>query len=239
MVTTVAGIDEGKVQNLAAAYGGSEEETLEEAKLRAPRAIKARCRAVTAEDFEMLAKETANVRRAKALPRFHPDFPDVDVPGAITLIVVPDSDSPTPTPSEGTLRSVCAYLDPRRLLTAELYVIPPTYQRVEVRTEVVVADDADLAEVREAIDAGLVEYFHPLRGGDDGLGWPFGGTILHSRVNHRVLSVSGVQSVPTLVLVLDGEEMPECRDVPLGRHALLYSGQHEIDAGYRFESLDE
>ena len=54
----------------------------------------------------------------------------------VTVIVVPDGDGPAPTPSEGTLRTVCAYLDQRRLLTTELYVIKPTYQRVEIHAEV-------------------------------------------------------------------------------------------------------
>ena len=66
--------------------------------------------------------QAANIRRAKALPLFSSDFPGVKVPGVVTVIVVPDADDPTPTPSEGTLRTVCAYLDQRRLLTTELYV---------------------------------------------------------------------------------------------------------------------
>ena len=122
------------------------------------------------------------------------------MPGVVTVIVVPDGDAPNPTPSEGTLRTVCAYLDQRRLLTTELYVIGPTYQQVEIHVEVIVNDNADLAEVNEGIDQTLLEYFHPLTGGDDGQGWPFGGTIFFSRVNQRVFTVTGVQSITRLVI---------------------------------------
>jgi predicted phage baseplate assembly protein len=190
---------------------------------------------VTNEDYEHLAMQAANVRRAKALPLFHPGFPGVKVPGVITVIVVPDSDDPAPTPSEGTLRTVCAYLDQRRLLTTELYVIKPSYQQVEVQGEVIVNGDADLAEVNERIEKTLLDYFHPLKGGEDGLGWPFGGTIFYSRVYQRVFTVPGVQSIQRLVIVLDGEQQEECRDVPIQEDALVYSTQHNVQVRYSFD----
>ena len=235
LATSITGVDDNQVANLLAADSGRDEETLDEAKQRAPRAIKSRCRAVTAEDFEYLAMLAANIKRAKALPLFHPDFPGVKVPGVVTVIVVPDSDAPNPTPSDGTLRTVCAYLDQRRLLTTELYVIRPTYQQVEIHVEVVVDDNADLAEVKEGIEQTLLAYFHPLKGGDDGQGWPFGGTMFFSRVNQRVFTVTGVQSVTRLVIVLDGEEMPDCTDIPITESALLYSTQHDVQVQYRFD----
>src|SRR5215831_143340 len=235
LTTSITGVDDSQVANLLAAESGRDEETLDEAKQRAPRAIKSRCRAVTAEDFEYLAMLAANIKRAKALPLFHPDFPGVKVPGVVTVIVVPDGDAPNPTPSDGTLRTVCAYLDQRRLLTTELYVVRPTYQQVEIHAEVIINGNADLAEAKEGIEQTLLEYFHPLKGGDDGQGWPFGGTIFYSRVNQRVFTVTGVQSIKRLVIVLDGEEMPECTDVPIAEGALLYSTQHDVQVQYSFD----
>jgi predicted phage baseplate assembly protein len=234
MAYRVEGIDENGIGNLQPAFAGSEEETLEEASKRAPRSLKSRERAVTGEDFETLAQAAGNVRRARALPLFHPDFPLERIPGVVSVVVVPDTDSPRPMPSEGTLKSVCAYLDERRLLTTELYVIKPAYQEIAVRGEVVAADDADLAEVADAIDAGLNTYFHPLLGGEDGQGWPFGGRIFYSRVVQRVFAVPGVASITRLVLVLDGIEQPECTDVPIARHGLLFSGQHQVSVHYGF-----
>ena len=157
------------------------------------------------------------------------------MPGVVTVIVVPDGDAPNPMPSDGTLRTVCAYLDQRRLLTTELYVVRPTYQQVEIHAEVIINGNADLAEAKEGIEQTLLEYFHPLKGGDDGQGWPFGGSIFFSRVNHRVFTVTGVQSIKRLVIVLDGEEMPECTDVPIAEGALLYSTQHDVQVQYSFD----
>jgi predicted phage baseplate assembly protein len=225
------------VSNLLAAYSGRDEETLEEAKKRAPRSLQSRCRAVTADDFEYLAMQAANVRRAKALPLFHPDFPGVKVPGTVSVIVVPDAqDTETqPTPSEGTLRTVCAYLDARRVLTTELFVLKPSYQQVRIRADIVARDNADVAEVHDTIVQKLVDYFHALRGGEDGQGWPFGGTIHYSRVYQHVFGVSGVDSIASLVIVLNDEEMKECTDVPIAANGLLYSGEHQISVNYSFE----
>ena len=235
LVSTVDGIDATGVANLQAANSGREEETLDEATKRAPRAIKSRCRAVTNEDYEYLAMQAANVKRAKALPLFHPDFPGVKVPGVVTVMVVPDSDDPAPEPSEGTLRTVCAYLDQRRLLTTELYVVRPVYQQVEIQGMVIASDQADLAEVNTAVEQTLLEYFHPLTGGEDGIGWPFGGTIFYSRVYQRVFSVPGVQSIKQMIIVLDGEQMEQCRDVTILENGLVFSTQHAVQVQYTFE----
>ena len=71
LTTSVEGVDDNQIGNLLAAHSGRDEETLDEAKKRAPRSIKSRCRAVTAEDFEQLAMQAATIKRAKALPLVH------------------------------------------------------------------------------------------------------------------------------------------------------------------------
>jgi predicted phage baseplate assembly protein len=232
LVTPVTGVDDNAVGNLLPAHDGREEESVEEVMKRTPRSIRSRERAVTSEDFEYLAGQAGNVRRAKALALFHPQFPTTQVPGTVTVIVVPDSDDPAPVPSEGLLRTVCAYLDQRRLLTTELYVMKPAYQQVSIHTEVVVAEDADLAEVSTAIQQRLRDYFHPLRGGESGSGWPFGEKIAYSRVYQHVFGVEGVSSITSLAIFIDGEERPPCTDVPIARNALLFSTEHAVIAHY-------
>ncbi len=236
LLSTVDGLDPDKVTNLFAAVGGREEETLDEAKKRARLGMRARCRAVAADDFEYFAKQAANIRRAKALPLRNPQFPGVTVPGAVTLIVVPDADPkvPNPSPGEATLRTVCSYLDQRRLITTELYVVAPVYQEVSVQVQVLARDDADIGEVRDAVEQALTCYFHPLLGGDDGAGWPFGETIRYSKVYQRVFAVPGVDSVETLVISLQGEPQQECRDVPIRDDALLYSTHHEVGVDFKY-----
>jgi predicted phage baseplate assembly protein len=230
----VAGID-GVTHALPAA-GGSDEESVDDAKRRAPLVLKSRDRAVTAEDFEYLAQQTPGVRirRAKALPLVHPKYRGMQVPGVVSVIVVPESDAPNPLPGEATLRLVCAHLNVHRLLTTELYVIPPVYRKVKIVAEVAVRLDADLSEVKTSVLSNLVGYFHPLTGGEDGAGWPFGGPIFYSDVMARVLGTAGVARVlnSNLTIWLDDVAQPVCQDVPLCDGELLYSDQHDIRVSY-------
>jgi predicted phage baseplate assembly protein len=220
LMTSLTGIDAGKVSNPFAADGGTDEESLEAAKARAPEALKSRDRAVTAEDFELLAKQAGPIARAKALPLNHPDFPGMQVPGVVTVIVVPDVDGATPTPSAGLLRTVCAYLDKRRIISTELYVIAPTYVPVSVSVTVVPQSDADTSEVSQAVEESIATFLSPLKGGAKGDGWPFGGTIFYGDL-YRAALAANVQRVQSLTVTLDGEDYSACSDVPIPAGTLL------------------
>lgn len=225
-VTTLATVVPGikTVTNRLAAIGGADGETLDEARLRAPTELKAKERAVTAEDFELKAREApANVARAHTLTLVDPRLPGVEVPGALTVLVVPDTDDAAPRATPATLAAVCAHLDRYRLVTTEVFATCPSYRAVRVVADVVVLPDADPARVREALAEALVTYLHPLRGGDDGQGWPFGGTVYSSALFRVVLGVPGVARVRDnqLTVELDGERQPFCRDVEIGVGELI------------------
>ena len=57
------------MENLRPAQGGVDGETLDQAKVRGPLLLRARSRAVTAEDYEALAREAApEVARVRCMP---------------------------------------------------------------------------------------------------------------------------------------------------------------------------
>jgi predicted phage baseplate assembly protein len=226
LMTGIPGIDTGALSMPFASYGGSDEETLQSAMNRAPEALKSRDRAVTCEDYEMLAKQVGQVARAKALPLVHPDFPGIQVPGVVSVIVVPNVASPAPMPSPGLLRTVCAYLDQRRLITTELYVIPPTYTPVTITLQVLAQPDADTSAVEQGVESALTTYLDPLTGGSldpatAGTGWPFGGTIYFVNVLRIASQVTNVIRVANLTITLNGTPAPACTDVAIASGALL------------------
>jgi predicted phage baseplate assembly protein len=235
LLGSIPDVEDQNVGNLLPAVGGRDEESLDDAKRRAPAAIRSRCRAVTADDFEYLAKQAGNVRRAFPMPLAHPSFPGVEVPGAVTVVIVPDSDAPNPLPSEATLRTVCAYLNQRRLLTTELFVVAPEYNKIDVCASLIAENEADLGFIVDAAAASLTKYFHPLTGGEEGTGWPFGGAIYFSRVFQRLLDTPGVARVESVVISIDGADYPVCQDVPIPRGHLLYSGVQDVQANYAFD----
>lgn len=226
------------VTNYGPATGGTDEETVADAKLRASRALKSNDRAVTGEDFASLAIEApgANVRRAVALPLYHPNFPDGQIPGVVTVVVVPNSLDPNPLPNQTTLKAVCVYLDRRRLLTSEVYVAGAVYRKVKIAVQLIVDPGADLATVKNNVQSSLTTFFHPLTGGNDGTGWPFGGTIYYSDVYRRIIQIDGVQRIQDnqLLIYLDGQLQIFCRDVPINPGELLFNDPqgHQIEVSY-------
>jgi predicted phage baseplate assembly protein len=223
------------VTNLRPAEGGADEETLNDARTRAAAELQSRNRAVTAADFSYLARVTPGVRigRAEVLPLFHPAFPDVQIPGCVTVIVVPATADAAPTPSEATLRAVCVQLDEHRLVGTEVHVTAPVYRVVRVEAVVRARPTADLGVVRRAVEDALTVYFHPLHGGDDGSGWALGGTIYYSQVVRTVITADpGVARMDSLTIRLDGEELPFCQDGPIRPRDLLTSSGHDITVVY-------
>lgn len=199
------------VTNVIPARGGRSAETLDEAKRRAPRELKTFGRAVTAGDFELFAGQTPDARIAKSvvIPLRRPysaeglDRPGIDVtrvaPGAISLVVVPAGEGAFLAPTEGVLRAVCRHLNKYRLVTTELYVVPPQYVRIfDLVITVVAKPGFTRTQLREAIAARLETYLHVLKGGDDGTGFPFGSTLAHAELVAQVFRVDGVERVEDL-----------------------------------------
>jgi len=232
------------VTNLRAAAGGSDAETVDEAKLRAPQLLRTRDRAVSADDFADLALRTPGVdlRSAYALPLTRLDTtitpPGLvgDSPGAVTVVILPHNAEPTPQPSEEQLRLVCAFLNERRLITTELYVTGPRYERIAVlEAELLARPDADLKTVQDAARAAVETYFHPLRGGEDGTGWPFGGAVYLGNVFDLLLAQPGVARVPSLRVQMAGhlpEEGADVFDVAPGSLVHLPAGVLALNVRY-------
>jgi hypothetical protein len=199
--------DVDKVTNVRAAAGGADAEALSEVILRAPHDLRMRERAVTGDDFAELAMQTPGVRiqRAYALSLTKADLttdpPSLvkNIPGAVTVVILPENKEDTPQPTEDQLRLVCDHLNSRRLITTELYVAGPRYlELAELSAEVLVDRQHDLKTVHEAIVTNLLDYFHPMRGGEDGSGWPFGHDIYFANIYRQILNTTGVLRVQCL-----------------------------------------
>ena len=234
--TSVPSVD--TVTNFDPATGGTDEESVADAKLRATLALQSKDRAVTPDDFKYLATQApgANVKRAYALALYHPNFPNGPVPGVVTVIVVPNSPDPAPTPNQTTLKAVCAYLDTHRLLTSEVYVVGPVYRKIKVQVQLVVDPSFDLATVKNTVQSNLTTFFDPLKGGTDATGWPFGGTVYYSDVYRVIIQTPGVTRIKDnqLLILLDDQMQTFCRDVSIKKAELLYNDPngHEVDVSY-------
>ncbi|MCA9557420.1 MAG: putative baseplate assembly protein [Myxococcales bacterium] len=189
------------VTNPFPAAGGSDQETVDEAKARGPHVIKSRNRAVTAEDFEWLTLQASNgIARAKCLNTIGRE-------GEVTVVVVPKQDEKRLdltmklVPSTELLRRVRHFLDERRLLTTIVRVVRPRYVEISIGVEVVRTTSGSSDAVRRAVEDKLRRFLHPLVGGRSGGGWDFGRNVLKLDLYHVVEEVDGVDAVHRIRLI--------------------------------------
>jgi predicted phage baseplate assembly protein len=221
--------------NALPAAGGDDEEAVASGVARAPAVVRSRFRAVSLADFEALALETPTTRvaRAKALANTRPHHVPGSTPGSVTMILVPNAPFASSIFTaillpDAVAEAVRAYLDQRRLVTAELHTMGAVFRKVTVTASLQLAAGTGAAATLAAALGALQTYFHALVGGDDGTGWPFGGTIFFSRVFQRLLDVPGVSLVESVSIALDTAAGVSCQDVALNQGELLFSGQHQI-----------
>lgn len=223
--------DVDSITNVRPAAGGDDEEPLSETRLRVPKEVlKARNRAVTLEDFEVLARATpgALVARAHAYVEVEVDAAGCERRG-IRVVVMPQSSDPKPLPSEAMLRLVCRYLDARRLITTPLSVTGPRYRDFDVLLAVVTEPNADLRTVKNALGTHLGAFFHPLSGGHDGRGLVFGRAVAYSTVVREIMAVPGVVRIEDLVLRKLLRERPSFDAAQAGRAADLAAERAAFD----------
>jgi Baseplate J-like protein len=214
------------VTNIEAATGGTDAESLESLRDRIPRQLRHRARAVTVEDYQDLAMQASpEVARAKCVPLHNlvvnPEITSETpiTPGALSVIIVPNSDAPNPSPSLELINRVQSYLDRRRLPNADLVVVGPEYVRVDVTTEVSLVSLDLASSVEVAVRQTLDRFLHPLTGGLDGNGWDFGREPYKSDLYALLETIPGIDYIRSLSI----------SPIPESSQFLVYSGNHTIN----------
>jgi hypothetical protein len=184
-------------------------------------ALRKRERAVTCEDFEALALEAdARVARARCVPRRNllMDF-EAERAGHISSIIVAQKDNEDDL--SDIIESVKGYLEPRRLLTTHLHVVGPYYVKVAVKTTIALLPDERLpdeqgTDIADRLVQAVKKFFHPLEGGSDAKGWPFGRNVFVSEIYELLDRLPGVDYVasvdlttndPTRIIKSDDDEL--------------------------------
>lgn len=190
------------------AQGGTDPAPLTEALAAIPGEVHRHDRAVTPEDYQALAREVDGVARAEVLTTFHPDTPSVDAAGVTTVVVLPRDDvrnPDAPLPDIALLRRVAAWLEPRRLVTAELYVIPPEYVRVAVSIAFQVRKGYQVDAVRRWVEQIVRQYLAAVPpNGPDAAGWPLGRAVRAAELEAVAVQVEGVEyAIGTRLATLD------------------------------------
>jgi len=181
------------------AAGGDDAETVAEAEKRIPALFRHRDRAVTADDYRQLALTTpgARVGRAEVLPGFKPQQRRAEVPGVVSVMVLParaEVEPPHPRVDRPFIETVYHRLEDRKPLGTELYVIGCEY--VAVALGVGLDNPSGSEEVNTAVKTALQQYLAPLPPfGPAGQGWPLGRSVRRRELEVVISRVTGVDGV--------------------------------------------
>lgn len=199
------------VINHKPAVNGADAESLEQAVLRAPRILRTRDRAVTPEDFEVLAQagSQGGIARVRCLPE------GFRQPGTVGLLVVPQANTEGINRGEGLSpeqlilsraleEQVLAYLNERRVLGVQVHLEQPEYVGVSVQTEIALepAYQNPLAqqEIIQNLKTDLYQYLNPITGGLEGKGWEFGRPVYSSDIIALLQKFPGVRYLGAILL---------------------------------------
>lgn len=188
--------------------GGSNEETEEEIRARAPGVIKAQDRAVTLQDYINLSKSIDGVYDAKAFDVNN--APDLCLYHEVKVVILPDGGD---TENETLVKEVYDYLYQRMIPPTNLQVMTPNYLPVDIDVHVVrnpivykYADDG----VEDGVMIAIQDYFQSRRGA---IGEEFNPNDLIAAITSlpEVKTVSSI--TPSIPIEAPGISMVICGNV--------------------------
>ncbi len=205
--------DGAVLEALVPSSGGQDEETPEAAFSRTAREQSVPLRAVTAADYEALAKAAPGLSLAKVRAVYGAGTPGV------TVLAQPRSDRPLPSLTPWEASRLSTYLNCYRLVGVPVTVRSPRYVPVDVSVFLQTSGRADLTALRAAA-LGLT----------DGASGPldFGAALSHGALFAALGAVPGVRAVEALELSVDGGAKRRDGAVRLEPEALPYLREFQV-----------
>ena len=232
----IAGV---QVTNEARATGGRAAETLDNARARGPIEFRRLERAVTARDFEDLARRSSAVARALAVTKVA--LWTHAAPGTVQVFLVPSAPDLAAAQYRLTPAAFQAYqtdsarlavqqaLDERRPLGTACEVGWAKIKTVTVRARVVVHCRADPSLVEREVLARLSQMINPVPTPAQPDGWPFGRPLRSWDINQIVEAVPGVQYADNVQLLVDSapDAMVESIAAAVAQPGMWFAGSDD------------
>jgi predicted phage baseplate assembly protein len=223
------------VENRHPAAGGVDGEDIENAKIRGPIVLRTGDRAVTAEDYEQIARAAApELGRVACLPA---EGEDEDT--GLRVLVVPQPAGGDQElrfeeliPREEQVEKIARTLDARRVVGVRIVVEPPFYHGITIAARIRARPEADPERLRKDALAALYRYFDPLVGGPGGDGWEFGRPVLAAEAYPLLQTLPGTELVKDVRLFpadpTTGERGAAVERLELEPYALVFSYRHGV-----------
>lgn len=165
-------------------------------------------RAITEEEFEILAKQAGAIHdmiiaRAKVIVEVinTPNvFPNEQFVKVAIMPDQPESIKPKPTPE--LRQKVFEFLRSRCLIATRVQVIEPVYTDVSIDVTVVRDLSSRLSNdtVRQNVEQAVRNFLSPFTGGAEDKGWEFGRPVFRSELYQVIEGIDGVDHVKRLRL---------------------------------------
>ena len=212
-------IEEGyeflQVINEDNAYGGCDEEKLEESFMRARKAIYDNGALVTDEDYENAVRKTPGlmIENCKVLHQVMLQG-ESDSAHRLTIVVKPYSAEKTPQLTPEYTYNILAWLDPMRMLGTDIHLVSPDYVKLNIFLEC--KGRSNYIYDRKAIISALDTYFKPF-------GTNFGGVISYSEVYELLDRHEAVAEMEALSIDVFGSKIGRtlAGDIILPSYCLL------------------
>ncbi len=244
-----------KVKNPLMTWGAAPAETAADGEHNIPLYLKHRDRLVTASDFREITLTTPgiDIGRVEVLPLFNPEMIDPENPqlvgswpGALTLMVIPRTDPvqpDAPLPDRRFLDTIASWLEPRRLVTTEVFIRGPEYVPIWVSAGIVTLPGRVREVVQRDVLNAIRDYLSPLTGGPPpdnqltleatclsadsassdgsgagGTGWPLSTDVQRQDLEAVAARVAGVRYVDSIHLGItpaEGTTLTDVDSVPM------------------------
>lgn len=224
------------VENPESLWGGLDAESPREALQRCSARLRHRGRAVTASDYEELAKEASRSLNKVRCFGGRNELGEREA-GAVTLVILPDSSRMDKSQFYAVQKTIYSYLssrmDPGILVRKQFYIVSPKLVEVRVMTEVVVGSFQDVFQVRRRIQDRIRGFLDPMEGHFDGKGWNIGQFPNAMQIQNALKEIPEIVQIQKVYLVTfingpKGREEVEPEVISRHPYVLPVSGNHEV-----------
>lgn len=224
------------VHNPESLWGGLDVETPKEALHRFGARLRHWNRAVTARDYEELAREASRVLKKVRCFGGRNEEGEKEA-GAVTLVVLPEGDRLDKSQVSAIQETIYQYLTPRMdpgiVKRKQFYVTGPKLVEVKVIAEVVTGSFQEIFQVRRKVQERIETFLDPMCGHFDGKGWNIGqfpGAMQIQNAIKEIPEIIQIRKVYLVTFVSGPKGRQEVDPETIGRHPYILpvSGAHEI-----------
>lgn len=183
--------------------GGCDRESGESALRRGSAALRHAGRAMTASDFEALAREACeSVKKVRCFAKCGAD--GAYEPGAVTIVLLLKEFRDGHMYFDAVRTQLLQCLSERTcsgLLSAgRLSVTEPLFLELDCCVDAIISDQSNPFEVQEEIEKRVERFLHPLTGNYDGCGWDIGTVPNEAQMTNALKGIPGLLYIQNLRL---------------------------------------